>query len=140
MAAGWMEPNQCRSLLILVESVTAPLLIEHPAPVCLESDVESDLEVPGDAAQTAELIRSLTQQALDSMPDGGDLTVTACRVGDRMELEIADNGGSVFQRERKLPIVAAALNVRLQWQDCPQGGGAVTVSFPADTIEKRAAA
>ena len=40
MATGWMQPEACRNLLVLVESVTAPLLIQHGAPVCLELDIE----------------------------------------------------------------------------------------------------
>ncbi|MEM6473557.1 MAG: ATP-binding protein [Planctomycetota bacterium] len=120
--------------------MTAPLLIEHESPVCLESDVDMDLQIPGDPNQTAELIRSLAQQALEAMPDGGDLTVTACVVSQRLELEIADNGCSVQTRPRNFPIAAASLKAELQWQDCPQGGGAVTIVFPETSRTKRAAA
>lgn len=140
MAIGWMEPSQCRNLLVLVESVTAPLLIEHESPVCLELDINVELPIPCDADRAADLIKALSRQALDAMPDGGDLVVTACQTSSGIELEIADSGGDVSHRERHLPIAAAAVNADLQWQNCPQGGVAVTILFPAQSSSSRMAA
>ncbi|MEM0925758.1 MAG: ATPase [Planctomycetota bacterium] len=108
--------------------------------MCLESDIDPELEIPGDADLTADLLRSLAQQALDAMPDGGDLMVTACMIGTTLELEIADNGGTVHSRRQTFPIAAAALKVDLHWQDCPQGGGSVTMTFPPVAENHRAAA
>jgi hypothetical protein len=140
MAIGWMEPAQCRNLLVLVESVTAPLLIQHQAPVCLELDIELELPVPSDSQRTADLITALSQQALQAMPDGGDLMITACETDAGIELEIADSGIDVANRERHLPIAAAAINADLTWQNCPQGGVAVTILFPAQPSSNRMAA
>lgn len=140
MAIGWIEPKQCRNLLVLVESVTAPLLIQHPAPVCLELDIDLKIPVPCDHQRTADLITALSRQALDAMPDGGDLMITACQTSAGLELEIADSGIDASKRERHLPIVAAALNAELQWQNCPQGGEAVTILFPAQSSSSRLAA
>ena len=140
MAIGWMEPEQCRNLLVLVESVTAPLLIRHQAPVCLELDIDLELPVPCDKQRTADLITVLSQQALKSMPDGGDLMITACETATGIELEIADSGMDASNRERHLPIAAAAINAHLTWQNCPQGGVAVTILFPAQSSSNRMAA
>jgi len=141
MASGWMEPDACRNLMILVESVTAPLLIRHPSPVCLEMDIESDLPIPCDKGRTADLIAALAQQALAAMPDGGDLMITGCRTSSGIELEIADSGNDVKHRERHLPIAAAAIQADLEWKNCPQGGVAVTILFPpAEDSRKRLAA
>ena len=140
MATGWMEPNECRNLLVLVESVTAPLLIQHPSPVCLEMDVDLGLPIPCDPQQAADLITALSRQALDAMPDGGDLTVTACQTASGIELEIADSGDDAEQRGCHHPIAAAAINAELTWQNCPQGGVAVTIHFPAQSSSSRLAA
>ena len=141
MASGWMEPDACRSLMVLVETVTAPLLIQHPGAVCLELDIEPDLPIPSDQRRTADLIAALTQQALAAMPDGGDLMITGCETRDGIELEIADSGDDVKHRERHLPIAAAAIQADLQWKNCPQGGVAVTIVFPpGQSSQKRLAA
>lgn len=140
MAQGWMEPDACGNLLVLVESVTAPLLVQHPAPVCLEVDIEMDLPVPCDKRRTAELITALSEQALQAMPDGGDLTITACPTARGIELEIADSGADCEGRQQTLPIAAAAIDAELQWHACPQGGVAVTILFPAESSRNRLAA
>ncbi|QEF97566.1 hypothetical protein Mal15_16070 [Stieleria maiorica] len=140
MAKGWMEPEQCRNLLVLVETVTAPLLIQHQAPVCLELDIELEIPVPCDHQRTADLITALSKQALEAMPDGGDLMITACQTAAGLELEIADSGTDATRRERHLPIAAAAINAELQWQNCPQGGVAVTILFPSQASRSRLAA
>jgi signal transduction histidine kinase len=137
---GWIEPSNCRNLLVLVDSVTAPLLIEHDAPVCLELDIDVELPIPCDNQRTADLIAALSRQALDAMPDGGDLLITACQGPSGIELEIADSGIDVTHRERHLPIAAGAINADLMWQNCPQGGVAVTILFPARPSSNRMAA
>ncbi|MCO8120824.1 ATPase [Stieleria sp. TO1_6] len=126
--------------MVLVESVTAPLLIQHPSPVCLEMDIDAHLPIPCDSRRAADLIMALSRQALDAMPDGGDLSIMACQTEHGIELEIADSGSDVQTRERHLPIAAAAVNAELQWQNCPQGGVAVTILFPAQSSSSRLAA
>ena len=140
MSNRWIEPEFCKTLDVLVETVIAPLLIQHESPVCLEMDVPVDLGVPADSVQTAEMIRALVAQSLVEMPDGGELLVTARSTPNGTELEIADSGGRIESRPRHLPFAAAKLNVELLWQDCPQGGAAVTVVFPSDTQSVRKAA
>ena len=136
-----IDPKSCQSLAILVEVVTAPLLMQHPSPVCLEVDIDEAIGVPSDAAITAELIRTLAGQALLEMPGGGDLCITACETPAGIELEMADNGSDVQERARRLPLAAAAIGADIRWQNCPQGGGAVTVIFPRrDVSFKRLAA
>ena len=135
------DPKSCQSLAILVEVVTAPLLMQHPAAVCLEVDIDEAIGVPADATIAAELIRTLAGQALLEMPGGGDLCITACETPAGVELEMADNGSDVEDRARRLPLAAAAMGAEIRWQNCPQGGGAVTVIFPRrDAGSKRLAA
>lgn len=129
MATQWIDPKSCRTLVILVESVTAPLLIKHSTPVCLELDIDASMEVPADPARTVDLIRALVGQALCEMPQGGDLTITACETPSGIELELADTGCDIEERAKRLPMAAAAIGAQLNWQNCPQGGAAVTICF-----------
>jgi hypothetical protein len=137
MASHWIDPKTCRSLAVLVESVTAPLLIEHSAPVCLELDIDTSLEVPADPQRTVDLIRTLVLQSLAEMPRGGDLTITACETPMGVELEMADTGGDIADRARLFPIAAASIGAKVVWQNCPQGGGAVTVTFRREAGSQR---
>ena len=140
MSNQWIDPSSCQSLAVLVESVTAPLLIEHAAPVCLEIDVETSVPVPADPQYTADLIKSLVRQSLEEMPEGGDLSITACEMAHGLELELADTGGDVDSRPTRLPMAAAAIGARIDWQNCPQGGAAATITFRAQGGQQRVAA
>lgn len=140
MSNHWIDPSKCQSLAVLVESVIAPLLIEHHAPVCLDLDVDTSVPVPADPSQTAELLRALVRQSLQEMPDGGDLSVTACEMPHGLELELADTGAEIESRPTRLPMAAATIGARVGWQNCPQGGAAVTITFRAQGGQQRMAA
>ena len=140
MSNQWIDPASCRSLAVLVEAVTAPLLIQHESPICLELEVDPALGSPADQERTAELIRTLVKQSLAEMPDGGDLLITACETPHGIELEFADTGCDVQQRSQSMPMAAAAVSAKLAWHNCPQGGGAVTITFPPDQQSQRRAA
>jgi hypothetical protein len=140
MSDHWIDPNSCPTLAVLVESVAGPLLMQHTAPIALEMDVRADLDVPADPVRTADLVRTLVKQAIDEMPDGGDLTVTACETAHGIELEMADTGSDIEQRAQRLPLAAAAIGAQLVWQNCPQGGAAVTVTFRRQSGQGRIAA
>ena len=140
MSTQWIDPNSCRSLAVLVESVAAPLLIQHTAPVCLELDIDTSLDVPADPAGTVLLVRTLVGQALAEMPEGGDLNITACATPQGVELELADTGSDIEDRATRLPLAAAAIGAQVKWQNCPQGGGAVTVTFRPQSGSQRKAA
>lgn len=140
MSNHWIDPKASRSLAVLVESVAAPMLIDHSAPVCLELDIDVWLAVPAEPSRTADLIRTLVGQALSEMPDGGDLTVTACETSHGIELEMADTGCDIDERSQRLPLAAAAIGAKVAWKNCPQGGGSVTVTFAPMAGQRRMAA
>ena len=140
MSKKWMDPEACKMLAVLVESVTAPLLIQHEAPVCLELDIPTTLQVPADPKQTAELVRTLVVQAIAEMGGAGDLLITACETSNGVELELADSGCDINARAKSLPMVAGLIGAELSWQNCPQGGAAVTIKFPAKGEIRRMAA
>lgn len=140
MASGWMDPDHCHNLMVLIESTVAPLLIQHPAPVCLELDVANDEPIPGNSKWVAQLVRLVCEQSLQAMPDGGDILITSCSDATGFELEIADSGSDKEERPCVVPLSAKALSAELQWQNCPQGGVAVTIRFPGETKKQRMAA
>ncbi len=141
MTNHWIDPQTSRSLAVLVESVTVPLLVEHAAPICLELDIDVRLKVPADPGRVVDLVRSLASQSLSEMSDGGDLMITACETVDGIELEFADTGCDVSRRAQSRPLSVAAIGATIAWQNCPQGGGSVTVKFPraASAQDRRAA-
>lgn len=130
MSEYWIDPTKCESLAVLVESVAGPMLIEHQAAICLELDIDVQLDVPADSARTCDLIRSLVGQSLREMSGGGDLTIIAVQTVQGVELEIADTGCDAESRAQSRPMAAAAIGASMQWQNCPQGGASVTVMFP----------
>ncbi len=140
MSNNWIDPDACKYLAVLVESVTAPLLIQHESPVCLELDIPTDLTIPAEPKQTAELIRKLVVQSLAEMGGAGDLLITACETPNGIELELADSGCDVNARAKSRPMVAAAIGASLDWQNCPQGGAAVTITFQREGESGRMAA
>lgn len=125
-----IDKNHDPSLAILVEIITSPLLMAHPAPICLEVDIPGDIPVPADEDQTREIVRSITRQILSTLPEGGDLMLTACQTSAGIELEFADNGPDVSERSCSRPLAVAQAGASIRWQNCPQGGAAATVTFP----------
>jgi signal transduction histidine kinase len=140
MPNHWIDPSQCQSLAVLVESVTAPLLIKHEAAICLELDIDTSFGVPADSERMVDLLQALVNQALAEMPEGGDLTITACETAQGLELELADTGCEIENRLQSTPIAAAAMGLELVWQNCPQGGVAVTLTFHRQSGTGRLAA
>lgn len=99
--------------------------------ISIDLDIDADLTLPTDPSWLQSLCQSLIDAAIREMPTGGNILLTACRCGDHIELEIADDGSSLPDRFRHRPLVAAKMGATLHWQDCPQGGVAVTVRFAA---------
>jgi hypothetical protein len=131
--------SDASSLAVLIECVVSPLLREHPAPVCFELNVPIDLMTTADRSRLSDLVGSLVRSSLTQMPEGGELTVTGCMTANGVELEIADTGSDVESRSHQLSLAAAALGCKPQWQNCPQGGAAVTIVLPFHDAVRKAA-
>ncbi len=127
------------SLAVLVEQVASPMLVAHPAPVLLDMDLRLDLMTTADRTQLKELIGTLIASSLREMPRGGELTISACQTANGVELEIADTGSDAESRNSLLPFSAAALGCKPHWQNCPQGGAAVTIVLPFSNVKRHAA-
>ena len=140
MSKHWIDPESCSSLAVLVETVAAPLLIQHESAVCMEMDIPVGLAIPANPVLIAEMLQTLVSQALAEMPDGGDLNIMACETAGGVELELADSGCDVDARAKSIPLAAAAIGAKLDWRNCAQGGASVTIAFPPKREAGRVAA
>ena len=107
-------------------------------------------------------IVNLVLNALDAMPKGGELVVTACRCHDAVEIEVADSGPGIDEAAMDrlfepffttksagtglgLAIVeriAEAHDGQVLVANCPEGGAAFTLRIPESKVTRawRAAA
>ena len=103
-------------------------------------DCDEDHRLNCDSGLAELLIESVVRSAVREMPGGGELSIASVRCDDgRIEIEVADTGSDVQTRFQSRPLVAAKLNAELRWQNCPQGGGAVTIAFPKSVAASRSA-
>lgn len=120
------------------------------AGVDIESKVVGPLWVQGDAQRLAQAFRNLIVNALQAMPRGGKVRITAETVGSRISLRFADSGPGfsesalargteLFFTEKEggmgvgLNIVAGIVEMhggRLSLQNDPSGGAVVVVTLP----------
>ncbi len=129
---------------------------ESLAPQFEAQGVEIEIDVPPNTSLLAdrELIRrailNLTLNALDVMPDGGELVVTSYEATTGFELEIADSGPGLSVEQQKklfdpfyttketgtglgLSVVAHAAEAHggsISAINCPEGGAAFTLKIP----------
>jgi signal transduction histidine kinase len=102
-------------------------------------------------------VLNLVLNALDALPTGGDLALTACQTNAGLEIEIADSGPGVpaaivdrlfepfFTTKGSgtglgLAIVeriAAAHGGRAKVVNCPEGGAAFTLIIPQQIISQQ---
>lgn len=146
------EP-QWNSFLVdsLIEEV-----IESIAPQLEAQNVETDVDVPpntlltGDREMIRRAVLNLTLNALDAMPTGGDLVITAYDGPRFFELEVADSGEGLKEDDKNrvfepfystkqtgtglgLSIVyhvAEAHGGNVTATNCPEGGAAFTLRIP----------
>ena len=129
---------------------------ESLAPQFEAQGVEIEIDVPPNTSLFAdrELIRrailNLTLNALDVMPEGGELVVTSYESATGFELEIADSGPGLSDEQQKrlfepfystketgtglgLSVVAHAAEAHggsITAINCPEGGAAFTLKIP----------
>src|SRR5262245_29415753 len=136
----------------------APQLQAQDIRVCV--DCSPGLTATADADMLRRAALNLVLNALDALPSGGELVVTACKTKSGLEIEIADSGpgvpGPLLDRLFEpffttkgggtglgLAIVeriAAAHGGRATVANCPEGGAAFTLIIPQATqVMERAA-
>ncbi len=124
------------------------------------TDVAGDLWISADRDMLRRAVLNLTLNALDAMPDGGELVVTSCRTSRGIELEVADSGPGLpeegiarafepFYTTKDggtglgLAIVARITEVHggeITVVNCPEGGAAFTLYIPQTSAVLEAAA
>ncbi|NIL96758.1 MAG: hypothetical protein GTO53_04815 [Planctomycetales bacterium] len=129
------------------------------ADVMARQNIKKTIDIPARAQVTADdqMLRSalchLVQNALQAMPDGGELVVTGVACGDGFELEIADSGpglpdAKTFFDQARNTAGGSGLSVIQQVADahggyvtaanCPEGGAAVTLYLPSRALKAAA--
>jgi len=118
--------------------------------------IDAEIDVPPNTLVTAdrEMIRQMLNQlilnAVEVMPDGGELVITSYDCADGLELEIADSGPGLSDEEKQqifgqgrgkkhlsseqgLALVyqiAEAHGGSITATNCPEGGAAFTIKIP----------
>lgn len=158
--AAERDPRLSRfALKSLVEDVYASLRPQFSAQaIDARIDISDQLYVTADRDMLRRAVLNITLNSLDAMLDGGELTVTACRSRDGVELELADNGPGLSEEARRrafepffstksngtglgLAIVyrmADAHGGEVTATNCPEGGAAFTIRLPYRSLEAAA--
>lgn len=92
----------------------------------LEIDVPADVDCPLRPQLLMSLVRGMLMSAVECAQEASEILITVCSLGETFEVEVADDGPALQFRQQRFPMVAAAAGAELIWQDCPQGGVAVT--------------
>jgi len=144
---SWLEFDLGPMLQEICDSLAPQLSAQG---IYTEVDVPPRLVLRADRDMLRRAVLNMILNALDVMPDGGDLTITACRTSGGIEIEIADTGPGVddldgprlfepFYTTKSggtglgLTIVeriAAAHGGDVDACNCPQGGAAFTIRIP----------
>lgn len=156
------QPQRTRfPLLHLIEEVCEALEPQLDAQeIQAQIDCDADLVLFADREMLRRAILNLFLNALDVMPGGGELLVTACKTSGRIEIEVADSGPGIpddaldhlfepfFTTKSSgtglgLAIVeriVAAHGGKIVPLNCPEGGAAFTLVIPSSTraLEKAA--
>lgn len=152
------RPVELRPLLTeVLQSLSPQLESRH---IQVELDVPAVHQVFADADMLRRCILNLTLNAIDAMPQGGQLVVTSYSGPHGFELEIADSGPGLSEDVRRrmfepffttknhgaglgLAIVSSIAEAHggdLTARNCPEGGAAFTLRIPASQQVLRAAA
>ncbi len=126
--------------------------------IALELDIPAGMEVSADAGMLRRAVLNLLLNALDAMPQGGELTLTGWEGPRGVELEIADSGPGLHEEQLErvfepffttkeggtglgLAIVSRIAHAHggfIRAQNCPQGGAAFTILIPRRAWEAAA--
>jgi signal transduction histidine kinase len=144
------------SLIEDVLSSVAPQLAAQD--IATRIDIPAQLGTLADYGMLRRAVLNLVLNALDAMPHGGELVITACAATGCVELEIADSGPGLADETRQrafepffttkshgtglgLAIVNRIAEVHgglAIAANCPEGGAAFTLRLPRRALERAA--
>ena len=147
-----------RQLIDEVLTSVGPQLVAQSIDVCV--DIPESERMSADRSMMRRSVLNLILNAVDAMPDGGELTITSYDGADGFELEIADSGDGLSdeaQRRAFEPFyttkssgtglglalvqrVAEAHGGGVTALNCPDGGAAFTLRIPLLLVALEAAA
>jgi len=147
-----------RSLIDDVLSSLHPQFAAQGIQLRLDCPVSTVVAADREALRRA--ILNLVLNAMDAMPDGGELAVTVVECRDSVELEIADSGPGLSDEARRRAFepffttkasgigLGLAIVFRLVEShggnvvacNCPEGGAAFTIRLPRRVVAKEAVA
>ena len=150
------RPFSVAELIQEVCDSLAPQLLAQQ--ILVDVDVSLDLRLMADRDMLRRSVLNLMLNALDAMPDGGELVVTAVDGPGGFELEIADSGCGIDAANHErifepffttksegtglgLAIVyriAEAHGGTVRVDNCPEGGAAITIRIPRRALEAAA--
>lgn len=139
----------------VVESVQPQLEAQQIRVVC---ETTRDLELTADRDMLRRALLNLIFNALEVMPEGGQLDIGAWRVGDAVEIEVADSGPGLSEQVQArlfepffttkpegtglgLTIVERIVSAHggaIHAMNCPQGGAAFILRFSRPAMEAAA--
>jgi len=140
----------------VVESLQEQLSAQH---IKTEIDVPNDATVFVDQEMTRSVLLNLVFNAMDAMPDGGEIVVTAVNSAGGVELEVADSGPGLSDDVRDhlfepfyttkrdgtglglavVEQIVRAHGAQISVMNCPEGGAAFTLHFPRQAAMEAAA-
>jgi signal transduction histidine kinase len=144
----------------LIDEVADPLRPQLEAQdVSLLIDVPERQRVSADRHMVRRAVLNLVLNAIDAMPDGGELVITACETTGGWELEIADGGPGLpcnLQHSIFEPFVSTKSNGTglglavvhrvaeahggsITAMNCPEGGAAFLLRIPRQRVQEAAA-
>ncbi|HEX4150532.1 MAG TPA: ATP-binding protein [Pirellulales bacterium] len=144
---------------MLVNEVCASLAPQFEAQsIAVVANVPERVTISADRDMFRRAVLNIALNALDAMPEGGELVFTACWCRDEFELEIADSGPGLNEETARrafepfystkstgtglgLAIVERIAEAHGGWAqvaNCPEGGAAFTIRIPQRALEAAA--
>jgi signal transduction histidine kinase len=106
-------PETCRLSEVIGAAVEAQGTSAETQHVEIQADIDPSIEVPIEPGRIERVFLNLISNAIEAMPDGGEIEITASRDGRRVVVRIDDTGPGIPETVRSRlfqPFVTSAKN------------------------------